>query len=121
MANQRIAGLIQVQANGSIFDAKGAFDYNLGLPKREAVIGSDGVHGFKETPQVAFIEGAITDRGTLDVKSIATAQDQTITIKLGNGKTVVLRAAWYAGEGTLNSEESEFKVRWEGKSAQEIT
>jgi len=120
MANQRVAGLIQLQTNGEVLRAKGAFTYNLGKPKREAVIGSDGVHGFKEMPQVAFIEGAITDAGEIDLATLATLRDATVNLKLGNGKMVVLNAAWYAGEGTGNTEEGEVGVRWEGTSAEEV-
>ena len=42
---------------------RGTFTYHLGIPKREAVIGPDRVHGYKEMPQVAYIEGAITESG----------------------------------------------------------
>jgi len=120
MADQRRAGLIQLQVNGEIQDAKGSFSYNLGRPKRDAIVGSDAVHGYKEMPQVAFIEGAITDRGTLDVAALATGRDLTVTLQLGNGKTIVLRAAWFAGEGTGTSEEAEIPVRWEGANAEEV-
>lgn len=121
MANQRVAGLIQVQVDGEIYDAKGSFSYNLGRPKREAVIGSDSVHGFKEMPQVAFIEGAITDRGTLDLAELANGRDLTVSLTLGNGKLVVLSNAWFAGEGTGTTEEAEVAVRWEGANAEEVS
>jgi hypothetical protein len=120
MADQRRAGLLQLKVNGEIHDAKGAFTYNLGRPKRDAIIGSDGVHGFKETPQVCYIEGAITDRGTLDLTALVTGKDLTVTLDLGNDKTVVLRGAWWAGEGTVNTEEAEIAVRWEGAGAEEF-
>ena len=120
MANQRVAGLIQLQTNGEVLRAKGAFTYNLGKPMREAVTGSDGVHGYKETPQVAFIEGAITDAGDIDLGVLATLRDATVNLKLGNGKMVVLNLAWFAGEGTGNTEEGEIGVRWEGQSAEEV-
>lgn len=120
MAEQRRAGLIQLQVNGEIQDAKGSFSYNLGRPKREALVGSDAVHGYKEMPQVAFIEGAITDRGTLDVAAIATGRDVTVTLSLANGKMIVLRDAWFAGEATASTEEAEIPVRWEGANAEEI-
>lgn len=121
MANQRVAGLIQLQTNGEVLRAKGEFTWNLGKPKREAVIGADGVHGFKETPQVAFIEGAVTDDGSIDGAVLVTLRDATVNLKLGNGKMIVLNAAWYAGEGTGNTGESEIGVRWEGQSAEEVT
>lgn len=120
MADQRRAGLIQVQIQGEIQDAKGSWSYNLGRPKREAMVGADGIHGYKETPQVSMIEGAITDRGTLDLAALATGRDLTITLTLSNGKVIVLRDAWFAGDGTVTTEESEIPVRWEGANAEEI-
>lgn len=121
MADQRRAGLIQVQINGEIVDAKGSWSYGLGRPLREAIVGSDAVHGYKEMPQVAFIEGAITDRGTLDVTALVSGRDMTVTLSLANGKVVVLRDAWFAGEGTASTEEAEIPVRWEGANAEEIS
>lgn len=120
MADQRRAGLIQVKVNGEIFDAKGSFTYGYGRPKRTAIVGSDGVHGYKEEPQVSFIEGAVTDRGSLDVSAVFTAKDVTVTLELANGKTFALREAWYAGDGQASTEEAEIPVRWEGASGEEI-
>lgn len=120
MANQRVAGLIRLQTNGEILRAKGAFTWNLGRVKREPVIGSDGVHGFKETPQVPFIEGAITDAGDIDGAALTGLRDATVNLKLGNGKMIVLSGAYYAGEGTGNTEESEIGVRWEGVEGEEV-
>lgn len=119
--SQRRAGLIQLQVNGESQDAKGSFNYNLGRPKREAIIGADAVHGFRETPQVAFIEGEITDRGTLDLAKLVTTEDATVTLTLANGKVVVLREAWWAGEGTVATEEANIAVRFEGAGAEEIS
>lgn len=118
--SERKGGIIFVKVNGEIQDAKGNFTYNLGKPKREAIIGSDVVHGFKETPQVAFIEGEITDRQTLDLEAMVTTEDATVTLELANGKVISLRQAWYAGEGTGNTDEGNVAVRWEGKSGEEI-
>lgn len=118
---QRRAGLLQLQVNGEIQDAKGEFSYSLGTPKRTAIVGSDSVHGYKEEPQVAFIEGMITDRLTLDVAALSTITGATITLALANGKTISLRQAWYAGDATVKTGEGEIVVRWEGKSGQEIS
>lgn len=112
---QRRAGLIQVQVNGVMQDAKGEFSYNLGRPKREAVVGADSVHGFRESPQVAFIEGAITDRQTLDLNALVTLEGATVTLVLSNNKTIFLRDAWFAGDGTATTSEGEIAVRFEGK------
>lgn len=118
--SQRRGGIIQVQINGSVQDAKGSWSYNLGRPKREAIVGSDVVHGFKELPQVAYIEGEITDRGTLDLAALVNLRDATVTLELANGKVVVLRSAWFAGDGTGNTEEGNVAVRFEGASGEEV-
>lgn len=118
--NQRRAGICYIKVDGIIYDAKGNFTYNLGRPKRDAIVGADAVHGFKEVPQVAFIEGEITDRGNLSLEAVLAVEDATVTLELANGKVISLRNAWFAGEGTGNTEEGNIAVRWEGLSAEEI-
>lgn len=118
--SQRKGGPIQLQIAGVLYDAKGDFTYNLGHMLRSPIIGADSVHGWKETPQVAFIEGEVTDRGNLDLASLVTAEDITVTIELANGKAIVLSEAVYAGEGTGNTGEGNIMVRFEGKRAQEV-
>ncbi len=120
MADQRRAGLIQLKINGETLDAKGNFSYNLGAPKREPIVGSDGVHGYREVPQVSFIEGAITDRGTLDVSQLVRGKDLTVTLTLGNDKMITLNDAWYSAEGTGSSDEGEIAVKWDAFSAEEV-
>lgn len=119
---QRKGGIIQIQVAGVTLDAKGAFTFNLGMPKRETIMGVDGVHGYKETPQVAFIEGEITDRGTLSLADLVGSDGVTVTLTHGNGKVIVLRDGWFASEGDGETDEGAIKVRWESRSqAQEIT
>ena len=118
--NQRRAGICYIKVDGEIYDAKGNFTYNLGKPKRDAIVGADAVHGFKEVPQIPFIEGEITDRASMSLTSLVEEDDATITLELANGKVISLRNAWFAGEGTGNTEEGNIGVRWEGISAEEI-
>lgn len=115
-----VGGRIAVKINGERVYAKGNFTYNLGLPKREAVMGADEVHGYKEIPQVAFIEGATTDRGDLDLEALVQASDLTVTLDLSNGKTIALFQAWFAGEGNVTTEEGEVALRFEGLRAEPI-
>ncbi len=118
---QRTAGLIEVQVNGEIFSAKGNFTYNLGRALREGIVGSDGMHGFKATPQPPFIEGEFTDRGNLDLSSLVELEDATVSLTLGNRKMIILSEAYYASEGTGNSEEANVAVRFEGATCEEVT
>jgi hypothetical protein len=117
---QRIAGILQLQINGEVFLAKGNFTTNLGAPMREPIIGADRVHGYKETPQVPFIEGEITDNGSLDRSRLLNTTDATVTLDQANGKLFILRSAWYAGEGSMNTDEANMPCRFEGMGAEEV-
>lgn len=119
-SNPRVGGIIEFKVDGSIYNAKGNFTYNIGRPKRDAVIGADAVHGFKETPQVAFIEGEITDSSDIALDKLVTIESATVYLRLANGKLIVLREAWYASEGTGNTDEGNIGVRFEGKTGEEV-
>lgn len=121
MANKRVGGIIELKVNGDLFQAKGSFTYNLGAPKRETVVGSDAVHGYKELPQEPMIEGKITDSPDLDLKGqVLTLADATATLKLANGKIIVLREAFYAGDGNATTEEGEIEFKLSGTSCEEV-
>lgn len=114
MADQRRAGTIFFKVDGEQYDAKGEFTYNIGRPKRTGIVGADRHHGFKEEPQVGFIEGKITDSTTLDLETLITLTDATVTLELANGKVITLREAYYAAEGSGTTGEAEIDVRFEG-------
>ena len=84
------------------------------------MVGSDRVHGYTEKPQIPFIEGEITDRNELNLKDLVTLVDATVTLELANGKVIMLREGWYAGEGTGNTDEGNIALRIEGMSAEEV-
>lgn len=114
MSNLR-AGRIEFKIDGQRLDAKGSFTYGLGQDSREAVIGSDGVHGFKATPQVAFIEGEITDHPLLSYSDLVRVDGVTVTLRLGNQKSIILNEAWFAGEGQGQTEDANLAVRFESR------
>lgn len=116
----RRSGKINVQVNGQVFDAVGEFTYNLGQPKREGLVGPDRVHGYKELPQIPMIEGEVRDASNLDVAGLLNLTDATITLELANGKTIMLREAWYAGDGNVGTEEANIELKFEGMSAEEV-
>lgn len=118
---KRIGGIISIQVNGAVFAAKGDWSWNLGRPKRSVIKGSDdAAHGYKEEPQVAYIEGKFTDRGDLDMNALTAMTNGTVTLQLANGKVIVLRDAVYAAEGSGNTAESEVDARFEGASGEEV-
>lgn len=122
MASQkRVGGLLALKIDGNQYNAKGNFTYNLGRPKRTGVIGAEAVHGYSETPQLAFVEGEITDNDGLDLATLLDATDVVVTLQLGSGKVIVMNHSWFAGEGTGNTEEGNIGIRFEADSAEEIS
>jgi hypothetical protein len=120
MSGGRVGGTIYFKVDGAQYKAKGGFSYNLGQPKREGVVGADGVHGYKESPQIPYVEGEITDSADLDVQAFLNLTGVTVTLELANGKTILVRDAWYAGEGKTQTDEGNIEVRFEGMSAEEV-
>ena len=121
MDRNRRAGLIWVNVNGGQIEAKGEFTIQPGQPLRSGIIGADGIHGYAETPQVSYIEGALTDGPELDSVALRQTTNATVTLELNNGKTWVFEDAWYAGEGAMTTSESEIAVRFESRyPAQEM-
>lgn len=115
-----VGGRIKVTLNGNTMRAKGNFTYNLGKPMREAIVGADEPHGFKEVPQIAFLEGATTDRGDIDLETLLNATGLTVTLDLPNGKTIGFFDAYFAGAGNVTTEEGEVAVRFEAIRAEVI-
>lgn len=112
MANRVRGGLLAVKVDGVTYSAVGNFTYNIGAPVRAALIGATQVDGYSETPQSAFIAGEFRDGEDVDTEKLVKITDATITLELANGKTLVLANAWYEGEGTGNSQEGNFAVRF---------
>ena len=121
MAN-RVSGIISFQVDGESYKAKGNFTYNYGYAMRTTIKGADSIHGFRDEISVPFVEGAITDDGTVDIKKLSEVTDSTVTLKLGNSKVFVLRNAWSVNPDGIqgSTEESEIAVRFEGKSAEDV-
>lgn len=110
---QRVGGVFSFTAAGERLEVKGNWTWNLGLPVRAGVVGADAVHGFTETPQIAFVEGVIT-LGQVDPSVIATLKNATCTLELATGMIIGGTNCYYAGDGNGTTEAGEFNVRFEG-------
>ena len=109
-----VGGMLYLELDGGRVDAKGEFTFGLGTPKRTAIIGADGVHGFSTEVQPPFFEGAVTVKAGSDPTKISAFVDGTATLQLQNGEVFVLSGACYVGEGSVKTKESEMGVRFEG-------
>lgn len=118
----RRAGIVSFKINGQIYPVKGNIAYSLGKPTREAIVGHDRVHGFKELPTAAFCELEITDGSNISLDELADVTEATITIELANGKIVILRNAFAINPDGLSvgTEEGNVSLRFEAEEAEEI-
>ncbi len=120
MANLRRAGLISFEIDGERYDVVGNIEYTLGETVREELVGADRVHGFMEKPGTPTMSLELRDEASLDVAKVLRMVDVTCMAELTNGKTVFLRNAFQAGEGTQGTEEGAIAVRFVGETAEEI-
>lgn len=112
MAARTIGGLIAIKVNGEVYKAVANFTFNQGLMMNTALIGATGVDGYTVAAQAAFLEGEIRDGSDVDLEALVKITDATVTADLANGKTFVLANSWYEGEGTGNTQESNFPFRF---------
>ena len=116
----RRAGKVFFKIDGKQYDAIGSFTYDLGGVERTTIVGADSVHGYSEKVSVPSISGEITDSADLDVQKLQSMDGVTVTLELANGKTIVLRHAWYVGSGQIATDDQGIPVHFEGKSAEEM-
>lgn len=108
-------GVLSIVIDGDGFDQAGEFTYNLGIPQNEPLVSEDGSVAYKVTPQTGFIEGAIRNKGSLDVAKIMRAESITAVLALYNGKRIIGRDLVYSGEGTVSVSEGVVPLRLIGK------
>jgi len=121
MANNRIAGVAFVKYDGRQLPVRGSWNVGFNKLKREGLAGQDRVHGYKEKPDVPFLEGDVSTTADVSLDVLLAITDATVTIELANGKSYVLRNAWTAQGYEIDSEEGKIKVRFEGMDIDEIS
>ncbi len=120
MAQNRIAGVAYVKYDGKQLPIRGKWQVGFNQIKREGIAGQDGVHGYKEMPQVPSLEGDVSTTDDLSVEDLVGITGATVTLEHANGKVYVLREAWTANAYDIDTEEGSIKVRFEGLSIDEV-
>src|SRR5687768_14349743 len=102
MAQKRIGGKLHLKVAGITYLARGGFNYNVGGPVREEVNGADGPHGYTETETPGWIEGELSDDGSVEVATLRRMTGASVTLELANGKMVSGTEMFAAGDFTVN-------------------
>ncbi len=112
----RKIGVAYATVDGEPVDVKGAVEYNLGLPMREAVVGVGGMHGVKETDRAPWVQFTVTRPEAKVLQKLLNAHDATATVGFRDGTVFTVAESTFVGEGDINSEEDEVQLRYEGRS-----
>ncbi|WP_066651749.1 MULTISPECIES: phage tail tube protein [Sphingomonas] len=118
--DNRLAGFLSLTIDGRSYAVAGEGAYRLSANKRETLTGQDGVHGYSEMPQPGKIGWKGRDGGSTLIKAINEATDATLVMSLANGKVIVGRNMWRAGDPIeVNTEDATFAVEFEGEDVTE--
>jgi hypothetical protein len=116
-----IGGKFTISCDGVAYYASGVFKYGAGFDKREAVLHSGGVAGFKTSAVAPYISGELIDNDSLSISNIANMTDSTITLDLANGKQIVLRGAYCTNDNGLEVDtDGKITIKFEGQSLEEV-
>jgi hypothetical protein len=115
----RIAGIAYLTVDGQSYMLSGALSYRVSGRTRETMIGQDGVHGYKETPQSGRISATLRDAGGLSIAQLNQMTNVTVVAELANGKIVVGRNMWAVDSQEGKADDGTVDVAWEGFSVEE--
>jgi hypothetical protein len=120
-SNSRLAGVIVLTINGSIFNVVGDAEYQAVTVLRETLKGQSTVEGFSEMPLECYFAANLRDSGTVSVASLGALTSATIIAQLANGKTLYGTPMWQVGEIGVKTQDGTFPIRFEGPSLIEST
>ena len=110
----RVAGTAYLTVDGLAYALAGDMEYSPSTVSRESLPGQDGIHGYKEMPQAGHISATIRDMGGMSVQALNNMTNNTITVKLANGKLIVGRNMWAVETQTSKVSDGTVEVKWEG-------
>ena len=115
MADNYIAGTAFMAVDGKTVMLIGEFAYRVTQMNNESLVGMDGVHGVKGSFATGMIKGKLRDQGDLSMSDVVNALDVTVTVELANGKVIVGRNMWRAGEPVeVDADDASYSIQWEG-------
>lgn len=115
-----IAGFAYVTVSGQSFRLAGEGTYRLSTNTRTTLVGQDGVHGYSETPSAGQIKWKCRDGAAVSVSAVSDMTNETILLALANGKMIVARNGWRAGEPPeVSSEDGTFPLEFDSPDVTE--
>lgn len=116
ITTNRLAGIAYFNIDGNSYMLSGDLSYSPGSVKRESLVGQDAVHGFSEVPRAPSISCTLRDAGNLTVADFNKMTNNTVTLELANGKTIIGRNLWTVEAAEVKTQDGTFEVKFEGFS-----
>ncbi|KPC53028.1 phage tail tube protein [Amantichitinum ursilacus] len=114
MAAERLAGTCFIKVNGQLLSIKGGLEAPLSDTKREPLLDSSGVAGFKETPVAPYVKVTALFKKDFPMDTVTNATDMSIQAEFANGKIYTLGDGWLANEAPAKGEEGEIELEFNG-------
>lgn len=119
MANL-LAGVMYATIDGKSYSVVGEGAYTVSSVTRETLKGQDGIHGVSEMPMPGKMTWKGRDSSAVSIAALNNATDATIVFELANGKVIVGRNMWRAGDPIeVATEDASFTIPFEGVDVSE--
>lgn len=125
----RVTGRVEILVNGvMLLNKNGASASGIGESgkpaiKRDPILGDGGLHGYKETIEVAKLTVSITDRDDVSLSDLAKINgDGTVIMRAANGgKVYTMANATYTTPASVTAGEGDTKIEFAGPFWTETT
>lgn len=115
-----IAGVGSLTLDGTQLAVKANMTISPSPLTREGIAGQDRVHGYKEMPAVPWMEADLSVQHGFPIEDMNLDVDSTLVAQLADGRVYVLRNCWYVGRTEINTQDGQYRARFEGFACQEI-
>ena len=116
----KIGGVAYLAVNGRNLTLAGDFKYSANKFSNETKIGRTSVDGYTTKPVAPFIEIEVRDAGDLLMSDFDGMDGADVVANLANGKTITGPNMWVVETQEVDTEESKFKLRFEGRDLIEV-
>ncbi len=111
----RLAGICYIKVNGTQLEVEGGVEIPLVDEKKEPVVGSTGVKGYKSSVEVPYIKLSALFTPDFPLDLLKTNDDMTVTAELPNGRVYVLSHAWVADAPSFKGDDGKLDLTFNGK------
>ena len=111
---KRLAGTCYVKVNGEQLELSGSMTCSMNTKNKEALVGVNGVAGFKETAVAPKIKGTFFIGSDFPLSDIVDGTDLTVTAELANGSVFTLSDAFVTGDVEYSADDGTAEIEFTG-------